>query len=95
MEISSINPYLKFETIEKIGWVPVIKPLNKDMRDRIEPTQKGYKVPQNRQKMIKFCIWSTTKLYMFNQVQNITLLYTFTPIGARGQFLMLPYFAKK
>ena len=39
-----------------IRWVQAIKPLHNNVRDLSQPTYIGYKIPPNRQKILKFCI---------------------------------------
>ena len=67
--------------------VPVIKKLRNKVRDGSEPTKIGYKIPQNGQKLLKFCKWSIIKLNFVYQVQKYLFIIYNCPYWGRGPFL--------
>merc|ERR1712082_533706 len=75
---------------------PVINTLRNKVRDGSKPTKIGYKIPQNRQKLLKFGKRSLIKLYFgYLVLKKIILLYTSVPIGAGGHIFHVTLFRSK
>ena len=74
----------------------VIETLSNYVRDGSEPTYICYKIPSNRQNMVKFCIWSPTDINLLYGVYKISFYYVQVSLLGKGAiFLMLPHFAQK